>query len=516
MCVGVLIRRRGRSPSLSNSLGRVLYRIHLPAKTLPRSSGWVLTCGPQLAFVPRPDPSTQARGAHVVVAGLVSWLVALAVLSRVPGGVQADKPRPQHTLPFFPYRYGLPSARWGHAMATAADGSVWGFGGSTVDGLLSDELLKLDLRVRQWHAVTTPGPRPSGRKGHTMAAVANGTRLLVFGGDTIFTGGASMSLDSSGDLTFSDEAWTFNLLNAEWSQLAAGASGAWPRGRYGHAMAVVSATRVVVFGGWTDIPEEPKDGADLYEPKLSDEAWIFELLNAEWTKLNGAHSTWPRGRSGHTMAAVSATRVILFGGETTLGRSDELWSLDIPSITWTQLTAGASGVWPSKRYLHTMAVVSPTIVLMFGGYGYGSSTWIDVPGSKRPDQRTCLCGRPRTLFGEYTDELWSLDVSNTTWTQLTAGALSAWPSKRAYHAMAVVSDTRVILFGGYAHSRTACIGRPADSGKNAFCHISDELFSFDFIAADSHTVRATLLNDENVTADEMWDQFNTVQVHAVL
>ena len=144
---------------------------------------WVLTCGPRLAFVrPRLDSSTQARGAHAVVAGLVPWLVSLAALSSVPAGAQASKPRP----PFFPYRNGLPSAWYGHAMATAADGSVWGIGGSigrpdsTRLIIGSDELLQLDLQERQWYNVTTRGPRPSARLqryGHAMAAVANGTSV---------------------------------------------------------------------------------------------------------------------------------------------------------------------------------------------------------------------------------------------------------------------------------------------------------------------------------------------------
>ena len=45
---------------------------------------------------------------------------------------------------------------------------------------------------------------------------------------------------------------------------------------------------------------------------------------------------------------------------------------------------------------------------------------------------------------------------------------------------------------------------------------SSNLFSLDFLAADSHTVLCTRLNDEPVdTADELWENFNNVQVHAV-
>ena len=50
---------------------------------------------------------------------------------------------------------------------------------------------------------------------------------------------------------------------------------------------------------------------------------------------------------------------------------------------------------------------------------------------------------------------------------VTMGASGALPSARYSHAMAAVSDTRVLLFGGYADS----VGT------------SDELFSLDFLAA---------------------------------
>ena len=51
--------------------------------------------------------------------------IVLVVLSCLPAVHAAKtKPRPQMTLPYFPWRHGLPSARRGHAMAAAGDGSV--------------------------------------------------------------------------------------------------------------------------------------------------------------------------------------------------------------------------------------------------------------------------------------------------------------------------------------------------------------------------------------------------------
>ena len=68
--------------------------------------------------------------------------IVLVVLSCLPAG-QAAKPRPQMTLPYFPWRHGLPSTRNTHAMAAAGDDSVWLHGGETAEGF-SDQLFKLD------------------------------------------------------------------------------------------------------------------------------------------------------------------------------------------------------------------------------------------------------------------------------------------------------------------------------------------------------------------------------------
>ena len=100
----------------------------------------------------------------------------------------------------------------------------------------------------------------------------------------------------------------------------------------------------------------------------------------------------------------------------------------------------------------------------------------------------------------HANEFWSLDVPSTTWTQLEAAATGAWPSSQYRHAMAAVSDTRVILF------------QPTelDHGNGL---TSSELFSVDLF---DHTVRYTLLTDEIVLEDEAKEKFNNVQVLAAL
>jgi hypothetical protein len=69
------------------------------------------------------------------------------------------------------------------------------------------------------------------------------------------------------------------------------------------------------------------------------------------------------------MVAVKGTSLVLFGEQTTMDFSDELWTFDLPAAAWTLLTGAASGASDqrvSARSANAMlAFVSPR-VLLFG------------------------------------------------------------------------------------------------------------------------------------------------------
>ena len=391
---------------------------------------------------------------------LAALLLPLAPVS------EAAKPRPQRTLPYQPWREGLPSARVNCGMATAVDGSVWMFGGRISDTKYSDELLKLDPHERRWHAVTTPRPSPSARAGHSMVALS-GTRVLVFGG-------------VSGTSGVSDELWALNVPAPKWTLLDATSSGApgRPSARYGHSMVALSGNRVLMFGG------QGSGGSS------NNELWALDVPAAEWTLLDAASSgapgqARPSARGGHSMVALSGTRVLVFGGYTMSGKSDELWALDVPTTEWTLLDAANSGAperaRPSERYGNSMIALSGTRVLVFGGV----ASVVDRRRYHRDD--------------DMSDELWALDVPTTEWTLLDTAATGApgpRPRGRQFHGMVALSGTHMLVFGGFA-----------------FGVYSDELWALR-VAADDSALGWTLLNSVNVTADELREQFNRAQVCA--
>ena len=440
---------------------------------------------------------------------LAALLLPLAPVS------EAAKPRPQRTLPYQPWREGLPSARAYCGMATAVDGSVWMFGGRISDAKYSDELLKLDPHERRWHAVTTPRPSPSARAVHSMVALS-GNRVLVFGG-------------VSGTFGVSDELWALDVPAPKWTLLDATSSGApgRPSARYGHSMVALSGNRVLVFGG------QGSGGS------FDNELWALDVPAAEWTLLDAASSgapgqARPSARGGHSMVALSGNRVLVFGGYTTSGKSDELWSLDVPTTEWTLLDAANSGA-PSARYGNSMIALSGTRVLVFGGVASVVDRWgddvsdelwaLDVPTTEwtlldaassgaperaRPSARygnsmVALNGTRVLVFGgvelddDMSDELWALDVPTTEWTLLDTAATGApgpRPRARQFHGMVALSGTHMLVFGGFAVSV-----------------YSDELWALR-VAADDSAVGWTLLNSVNVTADELREQFNRAQVCA--
>ena len=456
-----------------------------------------------------------------LVTGLV---VSLAVLSSVPGG-HAAKPRPQREVPYFPWQEGIPSSRRKFAVVTAADGSVWLFGGFIDDGIYygpTDELFKLDPHERRWHNIKLSMPRPTARSNHGMVAL-NGTHALVFGGfrDGLF-----------------DELWVLDLLSTKWSLLGGrsyggdttyenlivtGPSlvgcGSW--GGCDLAMVALNSTRVLVFGG-----RDTDKG--LWYVQSDNELWSLDVPTGNWTLLDVWHigtsgprnfsesvpiAEWrgsrPRCLYGHSMVALNSTRVLVFGGVartpkylafgvssgplhtqhegryiSTLYGHDELWSLDVPSLNWTLLDAvdtGASGatVWSLNQlayghsqlaYGHSMVALNSTRVLIFGG----------VDG-----------------------EVWSLDVPTVKWTLLDATDTGERPGWRSSHRMVAFNSTRLLML---------------DASLTVFSDVNGlsrdcELWSLD-LHTGGRSVSWTMLNLVNVTAEELSEQFNTPQVCA--
>jgi N-acetylneuraminic acid mutarotase len=92
--------------------------------------------------------------------------------------VGAAKLRPFRDATANMWAEGKPSVN--HAMVASPDGSLYVFGGESLDDGGND-LFKLDLDTKEWNIIQPQGLlRPSTRSDHAMVAV--GSDLYVFGG----------------------------------------------------------------------------------------------------------------------------------------------------------------------------------------------------------------------------------------------------------------------------------------------------------------------------------------------
>ena len=176
-----------------------------------------------------------------------------------------------------------------------------------------------------------------------------------------------------------------------------------PSSRYQHSMTYDSSRNVVVLFG------------GMTEHGPSDETWEWD--GTTWTQRASGAVPKPSGRYNHAMAYDSNRNVVvLFGGTNDL-YFDETWEWD--GTSWTQKASGTASK-PGPRTNHAMAFDSRrNVVILFGGYD-------------------------RSIRG-YPNDTWVWDGS--TWTQKN---LETKPSGRMFHSMAYNSDRNVVvLFGGY-------------------------------------------------------------------
>ena len=160
------------------------------------------------------------------------------------------------------------------------------------------------------------------------------------------------------------------------------------------------------------------------------------VIVANWTEV----ADGPSGRSGHAMAPLSDDgRVLMYGGLDDNNKILNNAYIYTPSSsmssngkgvtagegTWTKVAAGPS----TRRWEHAMAPLSDGRVLMYGGQddsGYLNDTYIYTPSSS-----TLSNGK-------------GVSAGEGTWTKVADG-----PSALVAHAMAPLSDGRVLMYGGY-------------------------------------------------------------------
>ncbi len=279
-----------------------------------------------------------------------------------------------------------------------------------------------------WHSWTlhTPEPPcPDGREDAAMSYDLSRRETLLFGGNSL----------CNGCLGYLNDTWVWD--GSTWTQRHPKYS---PTVRYSGGMAYDSAAfQTVLFGG---LGCNAQGGCTYY---LGD-TWIWD--GSAWHRTQLA--THPSARYSFGMAYDAAReRIVLFGGFTDPGTSNETWTWD--GTAWTKQNPAQSPS-PMGGLLLAYDRARQQAVL----FGTDSSTWTwdgttwtkqspaHHPSLAEYSSMTYDDAMQRVVFFGNDRTTWAWD--GTDWTQLNPPMS---PSSRLGESMSYdVARQRVVLFGG--------------------------------------------------------------------
>ncbi len=280
-----------------------------------------------------------------------------------------------------------------------------------------------------------PANNPGAWAQHGLCYIGN-DQVLLYGG-------------ASSGYVVNGETWLYSIGTNTWINSNPTSN---PGPRYDHVMAYVGSDRAVLFGGTTS------NGSNK-------ETWLFDASENQWTNQNPTFP--PLARTLSSMAYIGSGKALLFGGETALGLSDSTWLYDAATNTWTNIAV--PGDKPSARKWFDMAYIGNNQVLLFGGnttdgesdetwvFNLGSSTWTKKNPANSPSARfghkMAYIGADKVLlFGGGNNETWIYDSNANSWVQDENETI---PLKRQDHGLAETSmdgSRFLVMYGGWDYT----------------------------------------------------------------
>ncbi len=199
--------------------------------------------------------------------------------------------------------------------------------------------------------------KPSPRYGHTFVTVVNGndTSILLFGGDN----GAKVVIN---------ELWAYNKDNSKWEKKESNN----PLARRNHAAVENNNKMIVIFGDGTS--------------GLLSDIWKYDPSSNSWEELPSGGTNVPAARKDFT-ASVVDNEVVIVGGETDSGPSDEVYAYDLANNTWEQKASYMGAVTGHGAF------VNNNLLYVFGGS--------DPPS--------------------FRNDMWSFNIQTNSWSYVNAG-----------------------------------------------------------------------------------------------
>ena len=317
------------------------------------------------------------------------------------------------------------------------------FGGVDYGSTLND-VWALSLATNAWTMTSPVAGPPAARGGHTAIYDSVNDRMVISGGLNFGVIGDTWSLALAGSGT--------------WARLTGSQDSNPPGGRWAYSTIFdASRDRMILFGGkniygglgylgdvwalplsgdpvWVSLGSAPFQRAyhdAIYdantdrmivvggEPDVS--VWALALASNAWSNITPA-SGGPTASDPRSVHDPLRQRILVFGGFTVSGASNDLWALSLTGTpTWTHLTP--SGTPPPGRWGCSMVYVPQRdAVVVFGG----RANLIDF------------------------NDVWMLSLNGggtPAWTQLTPTGPP--PPERFEHAAVYDAQRqRMVIFGG--------------------------------------------------------------------
>lgn len=358
-------------------------------------------------------------------------------------------------------------ARAGHVSASYKEFLyiLGGYGESVCE----PDLFEYNTRTDVWQRY------PSRNAHHVPAPYApkrlSGSAMLVYKSFLVVFGGFALSEPEM--YPHKNDLYIFDLKKKQWLSVskegvappppagggaAAGAAplavdgsvrvyGEYPPSRDKHSMVVYKDT-ILLFGGWsTKGPHNP-----IPDENFSLETGVFRSMRCGWNNqlfaldmsrlvsdrivtwsIPATSGTTPLPRAAHTMN-VMGDKAYMFGGRTQLHRVNDVFQLDLETMTWSEIIV--EGAVPPPRSWHCSVGLNNHELFVFGGLSAEVSQ--DIPGAPMTDG-------------------WILDVRKKAWKEVTPTSLP--PIPRLWHTCNRVSEgarsNLVYIFGGKEKSREA-------------------------------------------------------------
>ena len=115
--------------------------------------------------------------------------------------------------------------------------------------------------------------------------------------------------------------------------------------------------QLVIFGGG-DTGKDPINDSKVH---------IFNLNNKRWISLN-IDKTFPSIRHGHVMINQDDKDIYVHGGMNGDSIFDDLWKLDLKTITWTEVQFNKDRPYPEARAAHSGIFINNNLYI-YGGIG---------------------------------------------------------------------------------------------------------------------------------------------------